>query len=187
MVESCGREILPLGQRKSHPWGIDSTLATFDNALVKSGNRSGVGVNKRIRIAIADRHENFREACKRILGLESDMEMVSESGTGFGLSPLLDLMKADVLLFDEKIGEVEGPESFRMIREQFPNLKILYMVSSEDWAGSLQAMQLGVNGVIEKGKSTAHLPKAIRKIVDGEVWISRKFTSALMRAELQHE
>lgn len=112
------------------------------------------------------------------------MEMVSESSTGFGLSPLLDLMKADVLLFDEKIWQSEGQESFRQIREQFPNLKILYMASSEDSAG-LEAMQLGVNGVIEKGKNSAHLPKAIRKIVDGELWISRKLTSALVEGESQ--
>ena len=142
-------------------------------------------MNKSIRVAIADRHENFRVACKRILELESDIEMVSESSTGFGLSPLLDLMKADVLLFDEKIWEAEGQESFKSIREQFPNLKILYMVSSEDWTGSREAMQLGVNGVIEKGKNTAHLPKAIRKIVDGELWMSRKLTSALVQAELE--
>jgi len=112
--------------------------------------------------------------------------MVSESSTGFGLSPLIDLMKADVLLFDERIRETEGEESFKSIREQFPNLKILYMVSSEDWTGGLEAMQLGVNGVIEKGRNTAHLPKAIRKIVDGEVWISRKMTSALIEAEYEH-
>ena len=142
-------------------------------------------MNKNIRVAIADRHENFRVACRRILELESDIEMVSESSTGFGLSPLLDLMKADVLLFDEKIWEAEGQESFKSIREQFPNLKILYMVSSEDWTGSREAMQLGVNGVIEKGKNTAHLPKAIRKIVDGELWMSRKLTSALVQAELE--
>jgi len=148
-------------------------------------SRTRVGVKKSIRVAIADRHENFRVACRRILELESDFEMVSESSTGFGLSPLLDLMKADVLLFDEKIWEAEGQESFRSIREQFPNLKILYMVSSEDWTGSLEAMQLGVNGVIEKGRNTAHLPKAIRKIVDGELWISRKLTSALMQVEFQ--
>jgi len=141
-------------------------------------------VNRSIRVAIADRHENFRVACKRVLELESDIEMVSESSTGFGLSPLLDLMKADVLLFDEKIWEAEGPETFKSIREQFPNLKILYMVSSDD-SGSLEAMHLGVNGVIEKGRNTAHLPKAIRKIVDGELWISRKLTSALLQAELQ--
>ena len=142
-------------------------------------------MNRSIRVAIADRHENFRVACKRILELESDIEMVSESSTGFGLSPLLDLMKADVLLFDEKIWEAEGQESFKSIREQFPNLKILYMVSSEDWKGSLEAMQLGVNGVIEKGRNATHLPKAIRKIVDGELWMSRKLTSALMQAELE--
>ena len=142
-----------------------------------------VDVNMSIRVAIADRHENFRVACRRILELESDIEMVSESSTGFGLSPLLDLMKADVLLFDEKIWETEGEQSFRSIREQFPNLKILYMLSSEDWTGVLEAMQLGVNGVIEKGRNTAHLPKAIRKIVDGELWISRKMTSALMQSE----
>ena len=111
--------------------------------------------------------------------------MVSESCTGFGLSPLLDLMRADVLLFDEKIWEAEGQETFKLIREQFPNLKILYMVSSEDWTGSLEAMQLGVNGVIEKGRNTAHLPKAIRKIVDGELWISRKLTSTLVQTEFQ--
>jgi DNA-binding NarL/FixJ family response regulator len=142
-------------------------------------------VNRSIRVAIADRHENFRVACRRILELEADIEMVSESSTGFGLSPLLDLMKADVLLFDEKIWEAEGEESFRSIREQFPNLKILYMLSSEDWAGVLEAMQMGVNGVIEKGRNTAHLPKAIRKIVDGELWISRKMTSALIEAEFE--
>ena len=144
-----------------------------------------VGVNRSIRVAIADRHENFRVACRRILELESDFEMVSESSTGFGLSPLLELMKADVLLFDEKIWEAEGQEMFRSIRKQFPNLKILYMVSSEDWAGGIEAMQMGVNGVIEKGRNTAHLPKAIRKIVDGELWMSRKLTSALLQAEFQ--
>lgn len=155
----------------------------MSSLLQASGTR--VGVNRSIRVAIADRHENFRVACKRILELESDIEMVSESSTGFGLSPLLDLMKADVLLFDEKIWEAEGQESFKSIREQFPNLKILYMVSSEDGTGGLEAMQLGVNGVIEKGRNTAHLPKAIRKIVDGELWMSRKLTSALMQAELK--
>ena len=143
----------------------------------------GVDVNRNIRVAIADRHKNFRVACRRILELESDIEMVSESSTGFGLSPLLDLMKADVLLFDEKIWETEGEESFKAIREHFPNLKILYMLSSEDWTGVLEAMQMGVNGVIEKGRNAAHLPKAIRKIVDGELWISRKMTSALMQTE----
>jgi len=141
-------------------------------------------VNHTIRIAIADPHENFREACKRILGVEPDMEMVSESGTGFGLCPLLDLMRADVLLFDEKLEADEDPETFRLIREQFPKLKIIYMVSSEDRAGSIEAVRMGANGVIEKGTNTAHLPKAIRKIVDGEVWISRKLTSALMKANL---
>ena len=143
-------------------------------------------VNQRIRIAIADPHENFREACKRIVGVEPDMEMVSESGTGFGLCPLIDLMKADVLLFDEKLEANEGQESFRLIREQFPKLKIIYMVSSEDQSGCVDAIRLGVNGVIEKGRNTTHLPKAIRKIVDGEVWISRKLTSALMKADLSH-
>lgn len=139
----------------------------------------------KIRVAIADRHDNFREACKRILRLEEDMELVSESGSGIGLSPLLDLMKADVLLFDERIWDVEGQDSFRTIREQFPKLKILCMVSSDDWLGGLEAVHLGVNGVIEKGRNAAYLPKAIRKIVDGELWISRKLTSALMKAETQ--
>jgi DNA-binding NarL/FixJ family response regulator len=114
------------------------------------------------------------------------MEMVSESGTGFGLCPLLDLMKADVLLFDEKLEVNEGSGSFRLIREHLPKLKIIYMVSSEDQASSIEALRLGVNGVIEKGRNTAHLPKAIRKIVDGEVWISRKLTSALMKADMAH-
>ena len=143
-------------------------------------------MNRSIRVAIADRHENFRVACRRILELESDIEMVSESSTGLGLSPLLDLMKADVLLFDEKIWEVEGQESFRSIREQFPNLKIIYMVSSEDLTVDTEVMQLGVHGVIEKGRNTAHLPKAIRKIVDGELWISRKLTAALVQLEFQY-
>src|SRR5262245_37083438 len=142
--------------------------------------RLRVGVNTSIRVAIAERHENFRVACRRIIELEPDIEMVSESTTGFGLSPLLDLMKADVLLLDDKIWEAEGKETFRSIREQFPDLKILYMVSSEDSSRGLEAMQLGVNGVIEKGRNAAHLPKAIRKIVDGELWISRRLTSALM-------
>ncbi len=84
------------------------------------------------------------------------------------------------MLFDEKLETDEGPESsFRLIREQLPKLKIIYMVASEDQAGSIDAMRLGANGVIEKGRNTAYLPKAIRKIVDGEVWMSRKL--ALIR------
>jgi DNA-binding NarL/FixJ family response regulator len=139
------------------------------------------GRNRRIRVAIADRHDNFREACKRILSLEEDIELVSECGTGFGLAPLIDLLKVEVLLFDEKISEAEGTEVFRQIRERFPDLKILYMVSSVDQTASLEAVHLGANGVIEKGRNTSHLPRAIRKILNGETWISRRLTSALVR------
>ncbi|MGH9905035.1 MAG: response regulator [Pyrinomonadaceae bacterium] len=139
-----------------------------------------MGRNRKIRVAIADRHDNFREACKRILSLEADIELVSESGTGFGLAPLIDLLRAEILLFDEKIGEAEGTEVFWQIRQRFPDLKILYMVSSIDQKSSLEAVHLGANGVIEKGRNTSHLPTAIRKIIDGQTWISRRLTSALV-------
>lgn len=136
----------------------------------------------KIRVAIADRHDNFREACKRILSLEEDIELVSECGTGFGLGSLIELLKADVLLFDEKIESSDGTETLRQIRERFPDLKILYMVSSSDQCHRLEAVYRGVNGVVEKGKNSSHLPRAIRQVMDGEAWISRKLMSALIQS-----
>ena len=140
-----------------------------------------MGMNGIIKVAIAEQHPHFREASKKILEMEPDLEIVCECSTGLGLTELVESAGAGLLLLDEKLVEGLEAETLRSVFRRCPGLKVILLMNLADERKMLEAFRQGVHGVLEKGDSGNGLPYAIRKVAEGEIWISRSMTSRLIR------
>jgi DNA-binding NarL/FixJ family response regulator len=85
------------------------------------------------------------------------------------------------LLLDLKMPNVGGLSALGALREVKHGTKVVVLTASATEEDYVQAMLAGARGIILKETSAALLFKAVRKVQQGEVWLDRKTTAAVLR------
>jgi DNA-binding NarL/FixJ family response regulator len=124
----------------------------------------------RIKVALVDDHTLFREGIKRILSLESDIEIVGEAIDGEEVVRLLNHCHPEVLLLDIKMDKINGLQILPQIVEQYPHLKVIVLTAQIGQSESVRAIKDGARGIILKHAASEFLIKGIRKVAEGELW-----------------
>lgn len=125
-----------------------------------------------IKIVIADDHAILRAGLSKLLGEESDFEVVGEASTGREALERCRELKPDVLLLDLDMPDMDGFETILQIENQIAevNILVLTMFGHEEYAA--RALQSGAVGFAVKGISQSELPAAIRKVAAGNIYLS---------------
>lgn len=127
---------------------------------------------KKIRVLIADDHPIIRKGLSQIINEESDMQVVSEVSDGSEALSKLRSTKYDIAILDISMPVKTGLEileQMKLERIKTPVL-ILSVFSEEQYA--LRVIKTGAKGYLTKESAPEELVKAIRKIIDGEKYIS---------------
>ncbi|MFN9263577.1 MAG: response regulator [Acidobacteriota bacterium] len=136
---------------------------------------------KMIRVAIADDHPIVRDGLKKLLALESDVEVVGEAGDGRGVIELVQQMDPDVLLLDLRMPNLDGLQALQTIQQTNRRTRVIILTASEDKNEFVQAMKLGCSGIVLKQTAPDLIVKSIRKVYSGEIWLDSHTTAAVMR------
>ncbi|MBZ2176563.1 MAG: response regulator transcription factor [Acidobacteria bacterium] len=134
-----------------------------------------------IRVAIADDHPIVRDGLKKLLALESDVEVVGEAGDGRGVIELVQQMDPDVLLLDLRMPNLDGLQALQTIQQTNRRTRVIILTASEDKNEFVQAMKLGCSGIVLKQTAPDLIVKSIRKVYSGEIWLDSHTTAAVMR------
>jgi two-component system response regulator DesR len=120
-----------------------------------------------IRLLIADDQALVRGAIAALLGLEPDLEVVAEVGSGDAAIAAAAEHSPDVALLDVEMPGVGGIEAARQIRERSPGTRVL-MVTTFGRPGSLwRALLAGASGCGVKETPAAQLADAVRRVHQG--------------------
>lgn len=92
------------------------------------------------------------------------------------------LANSDVVIVDERIIEQEGFASLQLLIESYPRLKCLVLMNKYNQNKMIWTLLRGVRGVMCAQEVPRLLPKAIRKLHLGEVWMSRGLVVPLRHA-----
>ena len=106
------------------------------------------------------------EGCPGI-SVVANLTGLSETGTWAALE------QSEVLLLDETALERDGIEAVRMLRDSYPQLKILLVLENGCENNAMAAISWGMQGVIERSSLRLMLCKAVAAIFSGEAWLSR--------------
>jgi len=131
-----------------------------------------MSTNKKIKILIADDHPIIRKGLRQIINDEPDMEVVSEVSDGFDALEKLRKHKFDIAILDISMPKKTGVEILEQLKLERIKTRILILSVYSEEQYALRVIKTGAKGYLTKESAPDELVKAIRKIIEGETYIS---------------
>lgn len=131
-------------------------------------------------IIITDDHQLVIDGIKAMLQHEADIQIIGEALNGKILleSPLLP--KADLVLMDIGMPEMNGLEASRVLKKDHPNIKILVLTTYADRRSIKEMLKIGVDGYVLKDSGKAIFLEAASTIMRGETYFDQRVTEVIM-------
>jgi len=124
-------------------------------------------MSQQIRIVIADDHLLFRQGLKALFTTEPDIAVVGETDRADDVAALLDRVPCDLLLLDLQMER----NAIADIEQLVARVPVIVLTASEVPADAVAALRKGARALVFKRLAVATLMDAIRRVVDGEVWM----------------
>lgn len=135
---------------------------------------------------LVDDHARLRQALRQVISLEPDLEVVAETDGGRAALQLLRHIRADVVLMDGSMPEMNGIETTRRLRKLQPKAKIIGLTLYGESTYLEEMIAAGASGYIVKTSASEDLIKAIRIVNDGGTYfdlaIPRRHSTAAASA-----
>lgn len=134
-----------------------------------------------MRILICDDHKIVRDGLRRILQQLGGTTVIGEAGDGSEALNLLKKDRFDILLLDISLPGMSGMEILQTVKAKWPavNVLMLSMMPQEQYA--IIALKLGASGYLTKDTASEELLLAVKKVSEGERYISHTLAENLAR------
>jgi DNA-binding NarL/FixJ family response regulator len=133
-----------------------------------------------IKVLIADDHKMFRDGIRAILEQEADMEIVGEAGSAQQIFDLLGKVQPDVILMDITLGEANGIEITKILRQKYPDLFVLVISMHAESNYILKMLEIGAAGYILKDSGKNEMLNAVRAVAAGDSYFSQQVSSVMV-------
>jgi two-component system, NarL family, response regulator DesR len=135
-----------------------------------------------IRVLLAEDQGMMRGALAMLLGLEDDIEVVAQVGTGDDVLPAALRTRPDVALLDIEMPGRSGLDAAAELRGKLPECKVLILTTFGRPGYLRRAMESGASGFLVKDSPVEELADAIRKILAGQQVIDPVLAAAALSA-----
>ncbi|TCW36081.1 LuxR family two component transcriptional regulator [Thermohydrogenium kirishiense] len=132
-----------------------------------------------INILIADDHVLLRQGLKQIIELEEDMKVIYQASDGEEAYEIAKKISPDIILMDINMPNINGIKAAKMLKNDNPKNKIMFLTIYNDKEYLMKALKIGVEGYILKDADSDELIKAIRTISNGGVYIHPSLVSEI--------
>ncbi len=128
-----------------------------------------------IKILIADDHPIIRYGLKQIIADEEDMMISGEAENGKQVFDLLKLNEYDILILDLSMPDINGLEVLKRLKIIKPNLPVLILSAHPEEQYAVKCIKAGAKGYLNKIAVSSLLINAIKRILEGEIFLSPSF------------
>ncbi len=142
-------------------------------------------MSDKIKVLIVDDHEIFRNGLKMVLAKLKYVEIAGEATDGKQFADMLDDIKADIVLMDIEMPELNGVDATKIALKKNPKLKIIALTMFGDDEYIQSMLDAGAKGFLMKNINKETLDKAIQTVHNGGNYYSEElfdfFTKQLTR------
>lgn len=135
-----------------------------------------------INIAILDDHQIVIDGLKLLLENEQDLTVVLSNTNGFALIGQLETLdtRIDIALIDLTMPVISGYESSIMLKDQFPEIKIIILSMNNDAKTIYELIEnADIKGFLPKSVNKSELVEAIKKVNNGGNYFSEDILNEL--------
>jgi two-component system, NarL family, response regulator LiaR len=134
-----------------------------------------------VRVMLVDDHAMVRAGLRTFLGLQPDLEVVGEAGSGEQALALVPAVRPDIVLLDLVLPGMPGLEVVRRLRAAHPAVKVVVLTSYAGEDQVLPAVRAGVAGYLLKDVGPAELAGAVRAVHAGGASLDPTVAATVLR------
>ncbi len=120
-----------------------------------------------IKILIVDDQNFTRQALQVILETEADFGIVGKATNGIEAFEYAETADIDIILVDLEMPEMNGLTLTKIIRQRFPNIKVIILSSHDDEDNINAAVEAGARGYLLKSTSAKEIVDTVRAVERG--------------------
>lgn len=123
-------------------------------------------ISKTIKIALVDDEMLFRQGLKSILGLDKEIEIIFDASDGHELLKKLktEPVQPDIIVTDLNMPNLNGVETTKVLRTEYPNIKIIALTSYFSKPFIVNMISLGAVGYLAKNSTPELMITTIKKV-----------------------
>ena len=135
-----------------------------------------------IRVLLADDQSLIRAGFRILLESADDIEVVGEAVDGAQATEMVREHRADVVLMDIRMPNVDGLEATRRIAadDDLAGVRVIILTTFESDEYVYQAIRAGASGFLVKDSEPAELIQAVRVVARGDALLSPSVTKKLI-------
>ncbi len=134
----------------------------------------------RSTVFIVDDHPILREGLALLINREPDLAVCGDAEEAHSALALIEAMRPDVAVVDISLNGPDGLDLLKTIRTRDPNLPVLILSMLDELLYAERALRAGASGYIMKQEATEMVLVAIRRILDGQIYLSDRMADKML-------
>ena len=126
-------------------------------------------MSEKIKVMLVDDEQLIRSGLKIMLETYPDIEVIHQAGNGREAFECCKIEVPDVVLMDIRMPVSTGIEGTKLIKEVYPEVKIVMVTTFQDTEYIVEAMQYGASGYLLKDSSYEAIYDGIKVALSGKV------------------
>ena len=139
-----------------------------------------------LSILVVDDHPIVRQGLTELINHEEDLTVSAQADDAHNAMEMIKKKKPDMAIVDISLQGKSGIALIKDITSHYPNLPILALSMHDELLYAERALRAGAKGYIMKQEATDKVITAIRKVLDGQLYVSEtmatKMVSKLVRS-----
>lgn len=135
----------------------------------------------KFKLLLVDDHRLMLDGLISLLEDEGCIESIRGATSGLQALAILENEKVDVLMVDINMPEMSGLELTKIVRERFPDIKVLALSMYNDNIMIAKMIEAGAMGYVLKSTNISELSEAICTIASGKRFLSKEAQDIIMQ------
>ena len=136
---------------------------------------------KKCRVLLVDDHPIVRQGLALLIDREGDLSVCGEADGAHSAFHAIQTLRPDIVVLDISLSGPDGLDVLKEIRMKTASLPVLILSMHDESIYAERAMRAGANGYIMKQEATEKVLVAIRRILQGEVYLSDRLTNTMLQ------
>lgn len=143
---------------------------------------SNSAASKPFKVVIIEDHPMFREHLAQLLIREMKVDICGEADNIRDALTLIEKEKPDIAIVDITLrGGSSGLELIKDLKTRESPTAVLVLSMHDEELYAERALRAGARGYITKNEASTELLKAIRAVLEGEIYASQRVTARLLQ------
>ena len=136
---------------------------------------------KKYRVLLVDDHPIVRQGLALLIDREPDLCVCGEAEGAHTAFHAITTLRPDIVVLDISLSGPDGLDVLKELRLKTSSLPVLILSMHDESIYAERAMRAGANGYIMKQEATEKVLVAIRRILQGDVYLSDRLTTAMLQ------